>query len=72
MTNLTSEEQSLMRRRVFRARNENDIVELVGIARGEKFTGAVSIHMSQGAIATATMEERAKLNQNLQVDKETT
>lgn len=61
-TQLTSEEQSIMRRRVFKVREFEDVRDVMEIVKREKFTGSVAIHVSQGTMAAATLEERAKLS----------
>ena len=58
----TSEEQSLMRRRTFKVRGYDDVRDVIEIVKREKFTGSVAIHVSQGTVAAATLEEKAKLS----------
>ncbi len=62
MTTPTSEEQSIMRRRVFKVRGMDDVRDVMEIVKREKFTGSLAIHVSQGTCAAATLEERAKLS----------
>lgn len=55
------EEQSVVRRRVFKVRGHAEIVEVVEILEQERFTGSMALHMSQGTCAAATVEERATI-----------
>ena len=58
----TSEEQSVMRRRTFKVRGDDDVLDVIHIVKREKFTGYLAIHVSQGTVAAATLEEKAKLS----------
>lgn len=64
----TSEEQSVMRKRTFKVRGIDDVRDVMEIVNREKFTGSVAIHVSQGAMSAATLEERARLSLDKQKD----
>lgn len=61
-TQPTSEEQSVTRKRTFKVRGIDDVRDVMEIVNREKFTGSVAIHVSQGTMSAATLEERAKLS----------
>lgn len=60
-THPTSEEQNITRRRTFDVRGDEEILEVIRIARSERVTGTVTVHLGNGKEQAATVEERAKL-----------
>lgn len=52
-----------MRRRTFKVRGIDDVGDVLEMVRTERFTGSVAIHVSQGTIGAATLEERAKITE---------
>jgi len=60
-TQPTSEEQNITRRRTFEVRGDEEILDIIRIARREKVTGTVIVHMGNGSEQAATVEEKAKL-----------
>ena len=54
----TSEEQSVMRKRTFKVRGDDDVLNVIRIVKREKFTGSIAIHASQGTVAAASTFRR--------------